>query len=140
MTGTRLVVVCSALIACKTPVDCAPPPPATASVLGAWSYAATQSAPTTANLAGTLVITTQCGSTLAGGLDVTEVDALGSRRRTGTLSGRTVDSLTLDFDVFLTTVGRRHVGALAQDSIQGTWIEPQDLGSASGSFVAVRIP
>jgi hypothetical protein len=51
-----------------------------------------------------------------------------------------VDSLTVDFDVFLTTVGRRHVGAVARDSIRGTWVEPLDLGSASGSFVAVKIP
>jgi len=71
---------------------------------------------------------------------VTEVDAQGSRRRTGTLSGRIVDSVTVDFDVFLTTVGRRHVGALARDSIQGTWVEPLDLGSASGSFAAARMP
>jgi hypothetical protein len=138
MTRTRIVVLCSLLAACKTPVDCATP--AFASLLGPWSYTATQNAPTTANLSGTLVIDTQCGTTLMGSLDVTEIDAQGSRRRTGTLSGRTVDSLTVDFDVFLTTVGRRHVGALARDSIQGTWIEPLDLGSASGSFVAVKIP
>ena len=138
MTYMRIVVVCSVLAACDTPVDCAPP--ASANLLGTWSYTATQNAPTPANLFGTLDITTQCGTTLTGSLDVTEVDAQGSRRRTGTLSGRTVDSLTIDFDVFLTTVGRRHVGALARDSIQGTWVEPLDLGSASGSFVAAKIP
>lgn len=137
MTYARVIVVCSVLAACKTPVDCATP--TSTSLLGPWTYTATQNAPTTANLSGTLVITTQCGSTLTGSLDVTEIDAQGSRRRTGTLSGRTVDSLTLDFDVFLTMVGRRHVGALARDSIQGTWIEPLDLGSASGSFVAAKI-
>ena len=144
MTYLRIVVVCSVLAACHTPVDCAPPPPppppASANLLGRWSYTATQNAPTPANLFGTLDITTQCGTTLTGSLDVTEVDAQGSRRRTGTLSGRIVDSVTVDFDVFLTTVGRRHVGALARDSIQGTWVEPLDLGSVSGSFAAARMP
>jgi hypothetical protein len=119
-------------------VDCATA--ASVGLIGPWSYTATQTAPVSANLAGTLVFTTQCGSTGTGSLDVTEIDAQGSRRRTGTLSGRTVDSLTLDFDVFLTTVGRRHVGALARDSIRGTWVEPLDLGTATGSFVAVKIP
>lgn len=138
MMRTSIVVVVSALAACQTPADCAPP--ASPSVLGSWSYTATQDAPAPADLIGTLVITAQCGATLTGNLDVTEIDAHGSRQRTGTLSGRSVDSVTVDFDVFLTTVGRRHVGALAGDSIQGTWIEPLDLGSASGSFAAVRIP
>lgn len=138
MTRAGIVVALSALAACHTPVDCAPP--VSVSVLGSWRYTATQNAPTPADLAGTLVFTTQCGTTLTGNLDVTEIDAQGFRRRAGTLSGRTVDSLTLDFDVFLTNVGRRHVGALSGDSIQGTWIEPLDLGSASGSFTAVRRP
>jgi hypothetical protein len=123
---------------CKTPVDCSGLPPVR--VLGAWSYSATQSSPTTANLAGALEITGQCGSTLSGTLDVTETDAQGSRRRMGTVSGLAVDSVTVDFDVFLATVGRRHLGRIAGDSIRGTWIEPGDVGTASGSFVAVRVP
>lgn len=138
MTRASLAVMACALAACQTPVDCTTP--ATVSVLGAWRYTASQDAPTPADLAGTLVFTTQCGTTLTGNLDVTEIDAQGSRRRAGTVSGRTVDSLTLDFDVFLTTAGRRHVGTLKGDSLRGTWIEPLDLGSASGSFAAVRIP
>lgn len=138
MRRARFLVVCCIVASCKTPTDCetATYP----SVVGPWTYTATQNAPTTANLTGTLVIGTQCGTTLTGTLDVTETDAQGSRRRTGTLSGRTVDSVTLDFDVFLTTTGRRHVGALAGDSLKGTWIEPLDLGNASGSFDAVRAP
>jgi hypothetical protein len=139
MTRACVVVLCCVLAACQAPVDCAAPP-ASASLLGSWSYRATQNAPTPANLLGTLVIETQCGTTVTGSLDVTEIDAQGSRRRTGTLSGNTVDSVTVDFDVFLSTVGRRHVGNLAADSIGGTWIEPLDLGSASGSFVALRLP
>jgi hypothetical protein len=138
MKGTGVVVMCSILAACKTPVDCATA--ASVGLIAPRSYTATQTAPVSANLAGTLVFSTQCGTTVTGSLDVTEIDAQGSRRRTGTLSGRTVDSLTVDFDVFLTTVGRRHVGAVARDSIRGTWVEPLDLGSASGSFVAVKIP
>jgi len=133
-----MVVVCSLWVSCKTPVDCATP--TFPSLVGNWLYTATQNAPETATLAGTLVIDTQCGTTLTGSLDVTEIGAQGARRRTGTMSGRTVDSTTVDFDVFLTTSGRRHVGAVARDSIQGTWIEPLDLGSATGSFVAVRVP
>ena len=138
MTRGPWLVASLALAACKSPVDCAPP--TSTNVLGAWGYTATQSAPATANLNGTLVFNTQCGNTLTGTLDVTESDAQGSRRRTGTLSGRSVDSVTLDFDVFFTSTGRRHVGTLSGDSLHGTWIEPLDLGSASGSFVAVRAP
>lgn len=137
MTFLRAAVICSLLVSCKSPVECATP--TFPSLLGPWSYTATQNAPATATLTGTLVIDTQCGTTLTGSLDVIEVDAQGSRRRTGMMSGRTVDSVTVDFDVFLTTSGRRHVGAVARDSMQGTWIEPLELGSATGSFVAVRI-
>jgi hypothetical protein len=140
MTYLRMAMVCSLLVGCKTPQDCATP--TNPNLLGSWTYTAAQNTPATAALAGTLVIATQCGTMVTGSLDVTEIDASGSRRRTGTMSGRTVDSLTVDFDVFLTPTGRRHVGAVtvARDSIQGTWIEPLGVGSATGSFVADRIP
>jgi hypothetical protein len=131
-------LVMIALVACKSPVDCSGSTPV--SVLGSWNYAATQNAPTTASLAGALSITGQCGNTFTGTLDVTETDAQGSRRRTGTVSGRAVDSGTVTFDVFLTTVGRQHLGSVARDSMRGTWVEPNDVASASGSFLAVKSP
>jgi len=136
--AARAMLALLLVAACKTPVDCSGAP--AVNLLGTWRYTATQSSPTTANLTGALAITSECGSTLGGTLDVTETSAQGSRRRMGTMSGRAVDSATVDFDVFLSAVGRRHLGTIAGDSLRGTWVEPGDAGTASGSFVAVRAP
>jgi hypothetical protein len=118
------------------------PDTAGVSVLASWGYVGRQTSPTDAALAGTLAFMSQAGASVAGALDVVETSAGGAQRRmAGAVSGRTVNSTTLDFDVTLTSVTRRHIGVVKGDSITGTWIE-QPLGggapSASGSFRAAR--
>jgi hypothetical protein len=107
-------------------------------LLGSWTYRATQTSPTAASLGGVLEITSQCGGTIGGTLDVTEVDAQGaSRRLTGAVSGAVADS-GVDFDAYLDTTPRRHVGTVRGDSLRGTWLEPGDAATLSGSFTAAR--
>jgi hypothetical protein len=111
-------------------------------VVGTWSYSATQGSPTAAQLNGALAFSDQTGAQISGTLDVIETGAGGAQRRiAGPVAGRTVDSTTVDFDMLLGTVSRRHVGQVRGDSISGTWIEtPVDGGipSASGTFRASR--
>jgi hypothetical protein len=111
-------------------------------VVGNWNYVATQSSPLTAQLNGSLAFSGQTGAEISGSIDVIEVAAGGaSRRLAGPISGRTVDSTTLDFDLLLGEVTRRHVGVVRGDSLTGTWVEtPVDGGapSASGTFRASK--
>lgn len=125
--------------ACESPTDVSGSP---ASVLGTWSYSATQASPTSATLNGTLVITTQTGPTFSGSFDVVETNAQGAvRRLSGLVSGRAVDSVSVDFDAFVDLVARRHLGTLAGDSIRGTWVEFEPGGGASsGAFRGARSP
>ena len=113
-------------------------------VLGTWSYTATQGSPTAAQLSGALAFSGQTGAQISGTLDMIETGAGGLQRRlTGPVSGHTVDSTTVDFDLLLGAASRRHVGQVRGDSITGTWVEtPVDGGvpSASGSFRASRAP
>ena len=111
-------------------------------VLGTWTYSATQGSPSAAQLSGALAFSGQTGAQISGTLDVVETGVGGLQRRlAGPVSGRTVDSTTVDFDMLLGTISRRHVGQVRGDSITGTWVEtPVDGGvpSASGSFRASR--
>lgn len=112
------------------------------SVVGSWSYVATQGSPSAAQLNGSLAFSGQTGAQISGTIDAIEVGAGGQQRRlTGPIAGRTVDSTTLDFDLLLGDVSRRHVGQVRGDSLTGTWVEtPVDGGlpSASGTFRSLR--
>lgn len=110
-------------------------------VVGAWSYAAQQVAPGGATLSGSLSFSEQAGARIAGTVDVFETDARGQQRRlAGPFAGRTVDSTTLDFEIVLGAVSRRHVGRVKADSLTGTWVESSGSGvpTASGTFRAAR--
>lgn len=134
-----LLVGATAAGSCGSATACAPE--AIVAIAGAWSYSAIQSSPSTATLAGTLDITSQCGRNFSGTLDVTEIDAQGrSRRLTGPVSGRALDTTSVDFDAFLDITARRHLGALRGDSIRGTWVEQLESGTSSGSFQSARLP
>lgn len=130
---------CALLAACAS--STAPDTPGVP-VVGTWRYAGRQTTPADADLAGTLVFSTQAGARIGGALDFIETNATGAQRRiAGAAAGRTVDSTTLDFDVTLSGVTRRHVGVVKGDSVTGTWIE-QPIGggapSAAGSFRGAR--
>ena len=112
-------------------------------VVGSWSYVATQGSPSAAQLNGSLAFSGQTGAQISGTLDMIEVGVGGQQRRlAGPVSGRTVDSTTLDFDMLLGDVSRRHVGQVRGDSLTGTWVETPlegGLPSASGTFRASRV-
>jgi hypothetical protein len=122
--------------ACTSPTEpCATP----SRIAGNWSYSATQTSPVTANISGTIRFNgTACGQ-FTGALDATEVDAYGTTRRlVGDVSGRIVDSTTVQFDAYLGSSARQHIAALRGDSLKGDWLEVTASG-ASGSFAARRI-
>ncbi|MGH9260722.1 MAG: hypothetical protein ACRD08_12625, partial [Acidimicrobiales bacterium] len=98
----------------------------------------TQTSPS-ATLTGTLGIARQTGCDFDGTLDVVETDGAGSRPRSGPVSGRVLDSVTVDFDAFLEAVARRHVGMVRSDSVQGTWVRLDPGGPpAAGAFAGRR--
>ena len=143
---SRNVSLIAALAALVALVDCqriVEPDVPGVPVVGSWRYSGRQTVPTDADLTGTLSVTGQTGAQISGALDFVETDTRGLQRRVaGLLLGRTIDSTTLDFDVSLTTVTRRHVARVAGDSIVGTWIEQPAGGSAptaSGTFRGARV-
>ena len=123
--------------ACATPVDSGDA--GGVSLVGTWSFAATQSSPTRVETSGTLQILRQSGAAFDGRVEVVEIDTDGqTRRASGIVTGRLIDGSTVDFDTFLGAGARRHLGTLANDVLQGTWVEPNGTGTASGSFTATR--
>jgi hypothetical protein len=132
-------VVAGATVACIGSTD---PGKMGVPVVGSWNYVAVQGSPSAAQLNGALAFSGQTGAQISGTLDVIEVGSGGQQRRlAGPVSGRTVDSTTLDFDLLLGDLSRRHVGQVRGDSLTGTWVEaPVDGGvpSASGTFRASR--
>lgn len=142
-TSRRFVLALGLMFAaaCVTSTDAGP---SGVPVQGRWAYAASQSSPSPAEAIGALTFSSQSGSSVGGSLDVIETDVRGLQRRlAGPVTGRTVDSTTLDFDAVVDGMSRRHVGVIRKDSIIGSWIEMPTSGgaiSASGTFRAKRAP
>jgi hypothetical protein len=137
VNALRGVALAIALLggACRATTDCAAATPPV--LLGSWTYTATQTSPTTANLSGTLQITSQCGRQIGGTLDVTQTDPGGGnpQRLTGPVSGVLLDTASVDFDAYLSATPRRHDATVRSDSMKGgSWFE---VGGPSGSFGAV---
>jgi len=131
--AATLGLLVAAAATCESATDGGP---AEFSFVGTWNYEATQTTPS-ASLAGTLSITQQAGRDFDGSLDVIETDGSGSRPRNGPVSGRVLDSITVDFDAFLDVTARRHFGTVRGDSVQGNWVE--GAGGPAGSFAAERV-
>jgi hypothetical protein len=104
--------------------------------MGTWDYTATQLSPDL-RLQGSLVVTRQTGSHFDGSADVVEESPSGGapRRLIGVVGGRTLDSVTVDFDMVVDEATRRHFGTVRGDSMVGSWVEGIG-GGASGSFRA----
>jgi hypothetical protein len=111
-------------------------------VVGTWTYSAIQTSPASAVLSGTLTISRQSGRDFNGTLQVTQTDGQGGspQNLAGVVSGRALDSVTIDFDAFLSLTGRRHVGTLRGDSVFGDWIESPGLAQQQGTFAGRRAP
>ena len=129
-----LLVIAAA--ACASPVDQSEGGP---DLLGRWSYSATQAAPAT-QLSGTLTVVRQEGASFDARLEVQERDAQGNLRNwSAVVSGRTVGTEVIDFDVYENLLARRHVGRVRGDSIMGTWAQ-LDAAPRSGTFTSRRQP
>jgi hypothetical protein len=130
----------SAILGCGGATDLGPPG---VPVVGTWSYVGQQVSPGSASLGGSLAFSDQTGARIGGTVDFMESDARGQQRRlAGPFAGRTVDSTTVDFEVVLGAVSRRHVGRVKGDSLTGTWVESSASGlpTASGTFRSARAP
>jgi len=128
----------SFVVACGSATELGPPG---VPVVGSWSYAGQQVSPGAESLTGALSFADQTGARIGGAMDFVESDARGQQRRlAGPFAGRTVDSTTVDFEVVLGAVSRRHVGRVKADSLTGTWVESSGDGlpTASGTFRAAR--
>lgn len=133
------IVVAMSLLAvlgagCGSSTEPGEPPVA---LVGSWTYEGSQVSPASATLEGTLEITRQIGQRMEGSLDVIESAAGEGRRLTGLLNGLALDAVTVDFDVSIDGVARRHVAEVRGDSIIGAWIEVRT-GGSSGTFIATR--
>ena len=135
IAGFVTLAALSASLACDSPTDTTP---AGADVRGTWEYEATQSG-SALRVDGELILSAQDGSTFSGSLQMRETDASGAiRLRSGMVTGRLVQGGTIDFDVHFDEDPRRHVGALAGDSISGSWLQPEGNATITGAFTAHR--
>lgn len=126
-----------ALGACTSSTDQGPPPVV---LTGTWGYAGTQTVPS-AQLAGTLVVSSQAGHTFTGSFAATESGpGIPTNSLSGTVQGRALDSVGLDFNVVVNGVARRHVGLVHGDSLTGNWaVENDPAASAAGTFRMRRL-
>jgi hypothetical protein len=99
----RLIAAClisAVTVSCGGTTDLGPPG---VPVVGNWSYIGQQVSPGTASLTGSLSFSEQTGARIGGTIDFAETDARGQQRRlAGPFAGRTVDSTTVDFEVWRT--------------------------------------
>jgi hypothetical protein len=131
------IVLLAASQACVSPTEnCAAP----RRITGVWQYSATQDAPASASLTGTLLISTQTCHDFEGVLDFVELSANGqSRRVAGPVSGVLVDSAMARFDATLGGDGasdRQHLARFGADSVTGTWVEVGAASVLTGRFAA----
>ena len=135
MQALRVLALVAPVVACQTPTDAGA---SKLAVKGVWNYTASQNVGGTAGLAGTLTISIQNGTSFSGTASVTQTTTT-TTTLAGPLNGQTVDSVTVDFDVFFDANGRRHVATVVRDSMKGSWVEDNGDGTASGgTFLAVR--
>lgn len=128
-----VLVLAASAAGCSSPTNCGAPP---ATVLGTWAYSASQTAPSTATLNGTLTLQPGCPS-FQGSLDGTQHDDLGNATAVHlVVTGQMLGTASVEFDASFGAAARRHLGTIANDSIRGTWVDQTSGGN--GSFVAVK--
>lgn len=133
MKLASIIFLGTLLTACgDAPLECGAP----ASIAGAWSYEATQTAPSAATLSGTLTLTRPgtcaVGGTVAGTIDTGD----GSPEMFDAgVSGVFLDETTVDLSIGIDGE-RRHIGEVVADTISGTWADGSS--GATGIFRAER--
>lgn len=116
------------------------PQPSQIQLIGTWAYTGIQTQPVRENLAGTLTISRESGSSFQGRLDVVAANEQSGQTTVlgGLVSGSQSGTDVIDFDADLQTV-RRHVGQIVADTITGSWIGTmQDGTMSSGTFRVER--
>ena len=124
--------------ACISPTDA---PPGLVSVSGVWNFSSVESGRPNSTI-GTLTLSQDATVRFTGTLDASETDDRGQVRRIiAIVSGRTIDSTLVDFDLVLDpSTTRRHSATLRGDSLAGSWVQVSNAGGAlSGTFHARRI-
>jgi hypothetical protein len=116
------------------------PQPSVIQLNGTWKYTGVQTQPVRENLAGTLTISRESGTSFQGQLLLlaTNEQSGQSTSLNGLVSGTESNGNVIDFDADLETV-RRHVGQIVADTITGTWIGSASNGiMSSGTFRVER--
>src|SRR5262245_53445628 len=114
-------LVLAVCVSCSTPSG---PCNDTGGPRGEWTYQATQDAPTSATIHGSMVITTRRCSDFQGILDVVEVLPTGeSRRVSGPVSGTVLDSTLFRFEAVIGGATREHLARVRADSMTGDWVQ-----------------
>jgi hypothetical protein len=81
----------------------------------------------------------QSDGSFSGTLSVTQTLNGNDTQLNGALTGIGVNDQTVQFDAFLNTAGRTHLGLVRADTVSGDWYEPLNGGgTAIGTFRAVR--
>jgi hypothetical protein len=116
------------------------PQPSVLQLNGSWNYTGVQTGPVRETLTGTLVISSESGTSFQGRLDLVAVNEQTGQGRVlgGLVSGAESGTDVIDFDADLDAT-RRHVGQIVADTITGTWIGNSPDGTmSSGTFRVER--
>ena len=134
---TPLLLLVASVVSCSSPSEPCDEPD---TMRGEWTYQATQDAPASATVHGSMVISTRRCADFQGVLDVVEVLPTGdSRRVSGPLSGTVLDSTLVRFEAIIGGATREHLARISADSITGDWVQALSGAAASGRFAARRV-
>ena len=134
---TPLLVLAAFVVSCSNPSG---PCDESGGIRGEWTYEATQDAPASGTLNGSMVISTRRCADFQGILDVVEVLPTGdSRRVSGPVSGTVLDSTLVRFEVVIGGATREHLARIRADSITGDWVQALSGAAASGRFAGRRV-
>lgn len=134
MRGSLIIIAAALITGCSTSTPgCGSPPDLT----GTWSYAGTQSGPTSAQLTGTLTLGRTGTCTVSGTLSLTIDDGTTPSTTGWTASGDFLDDSIFELDATQGGTDRHHLGTVVHgDSVAGNWVIPGS--STSGSFTMKR--
>lgn len=134
-----VVLACTSLASACLPTTSEPP--GVTPLEGQWDVSGQATTGNSGALQGVLTVQSTSATGFAGSYDVLESATQGQQRRvSGPVAGRMAGVTTMEFDVSLAGLTRRHVGTQAADTLRGSWFDVSANGAveASGSFRAVR--
>jgi len=138
MTRLFLMAMLLSASACLKSTE---PQPSLLQLNGTWNYTGVQTSPTRENLAGTLTVSRESGTSFQGRLDLVATNTQTGQSTVlgGLVSGAESDGSVIDFDADLESTPWRHVGQMVADTISGTWVGTSAGGAmATGTFRVER--